>query len=201
MKTLGELKLWAIASPCPQGVQRIDSGPGSRYTVNVSWQTDTHLPHEQEVSGPEEQGGQTISQLVQTTGLSARTLRYYEELGLLPGIRRRSSGRRVYGEDEVQRLRFIQRLKALGLSLSEIKELNAVYAIQGSTDAMLKRLASLLDAHLSELDGRIAELQGLRSEMGRYRDRVAQPENPPEALKNAEPFAPAEDRTGSESVE
>ena len=167
----------------------------------MNWQTETHLPHEQELSDPEEQGGQTISQLVQTTGLSARTLRYYEELGLLPGIRRRSSGRRVYGEDEVQRLRFIQRLKALGLSLSEIKELNAVYAIQGSTDAMLKRLASLLDAHLSELDGRIAELQGLRSEMGRYRDRVAQPETPSEAPKDRGPLIQADGRPGGRSGE
>ena len=60
--------------------------------------------------------------MCEQTGLSARTVRYYEELGLLPGVRRRSGGRRVYGTDELERLRFIQRLKALGLSLAEIKE-------------------------------------------------------------------------------
>jgi DNA-binding transcriptional MerR regulator len=107
------------------------------------------------------------------TGLSARTLRYYEEVGLLPGVRRRAGGRRVYGADEIERLRFIQRLKALGLSLAEIRDLNAVYAIEGSTRAMLGRLDELLGRHLSEIDGRIAELTGLRDEISKYRDHVA----------------------------
>ena len=115
----------------------------------------------------------SISDVVERTGLSARTLRYYEELGLLPGVRRRAGGRRVYGEDELERLAFIQRLKALGLSLGEIKELNAVYAIEGSTHAMLVRLASLLEAHLNELDDRILELKGLRAVMGSYREHIS----------------------------
>jgi DNA-binding transcriptional MerR regulator len=90
-------------------------------------------------------------------------VRYYEELELLPGVRRRAGGRRVYGDGELERLRFIQRLKTLGLSLAEIRELNAVYAIGGSTDAMLLRLddhdvirdhCSLrADAHGEECDG------------------------------------------------
>jgi MerR family copper efflux transcriptional regulator len=107
------------------------------------------------------------------TGLSPRTVRYWEELGLLPGVRRRSGGRRVYGADELERLGFIRRLKALGLSLAEIKELNAVYAIAGSTRAMLARLDDLLGSHLADLDGRIAELAALRDEMSKYRDHVA----------------------------
>jgi DNA-binding transcriptional MerR regulator len=114
----------------------------------------------------------SIAQLRDATGLSARTLRYYEELGLLPGVRRRAGGRRVYGADEVERLRFIQRLKALGLSLAEVKELNAVYAIGGSTAAMLGRLDVLLGQRLAELDARIAELRQLRDEIQSYRARV-----------------------------
>ena len=70
-----------------------------------------------------------IAQVCERTGLSPRTVRYYEEIGLLPGVRRSEGGRRVYGPDELERLGFISRLKALGLSLSEIGELNAVYAI------------------------------------------------------------------------
>lgn len=118
-------------------------------------------------------GTRTISEVCERTGLSPRTVRYWEELGLLPGVRRRAGGRRVYGEDEVQRLRFVQRLKTLGLSLAEIGELNAVYAIGGSTGAMLERLDQLLARHLRELDGRIAELSGLRDEIGKYRDHIA----------------------------
>ncbi len=107
------------------------------------------------------------------TGLSARTLRYYEEVGLLPGVRRRAGGRRVYGADEIERLGFIQRLKALGLPLAEIKDLNAVYGIEGSTRAMLGRLDELLGRHLAEIDGRIEALMGLRDEISKYRDHVA----------------------------
>ena len=106
------------------------------------------------------------------TGLSHRTIRYYEELGLLPGVRRRAGGRRVYGADEIERLRFIQRLKALGLSLAEVKQLNAVYSIAGSTQAILERLDPLLGRRLEDLDRRIAELQGLRQEIERYREHV-----------------------------
>jgi len=127
----------------------------------VSWQTQ----------GPE--ALLSVAEVRERTGLSARTLRYYEELGLLPGVRRRAGGRRVYGADEIERLGFIQRLKALGLSLAEIKDLNAVYAIEGSTRAMLGRLDELLGRHLSEIDGRIQELMGLRDEISKYRDHVA----------------------------
>ena len=114
----------------------------------------------------------SITEVREITGLSARTLRYYEEVGLLPGVRRRAGGRRVYGADELERLRFIQRLKTLGLSLAEIKELNAVHAIGGSTRAMLQRLDELLGRHLAEVDGRIHDLMRLRDEIQKYRDHV-----------------------------
>ena len=114
----------------------------------------------------------TIAEICEKTGLSARTVRYWEELGLLPGVRRRNGGRRAFGRDELERLRFIKRLKALGLSLAEIRDLNAVHAIDGSTRAMLERLDELLTQHLADLDGRIGELSALRDEMAKYRDHV-----------------------------
>jgi MerR family copper efflux transcriptional regulator len=134
-------------------------------SLYVSWQLDNFSPLG---------GGLPIGEVCARTGLSARTVRYYEEVGLLPGVRRRSGGRRVYGTDGLERLRFIQRLKTLGLSLAEIKELNAVYAIGGSTRAMLERLDHLLGSRLAELDGRIAELVALRDEMQKYRDHVGE---------------------------
>ena len=115
-----------------------------------------------------------IGEVCRRTGLSQRTVRYYEELGLLPGVRRREAGRRIYGDDELQRLRFIQRLKTLGLSLQEIGEINQVYAIEGSTSAMLGRLDELLNGHLRELDERIAELGTLRDQIQKYRDHVGE---------------------------
>jgi len=116
----------------------------------------------------------SIRDVCARTGLSARTIRYYEQLGLLPGVRRRLGGRRVYGADEVERLGFITRLKALGLALEEIGELNAVHAIGGSTRAMLSRLDELLARRLGELDSRIRELDSLRDQIRKYRDHVAE---------------------------
>ena len=128
----------------------------------MSWQTQ-----------PDE-GLCSISQVRDRTGLSARTLRYYEELGLLPGVRRRSGGRRVYGADEIERLRFIQRLKAMGLTLAQVKELNAVYAIAGSTHDMLDRLDDVLGRRLADLELRIGELSSLRDEIRSYKRHVRQ---------------------------
>ncbi len=105
--------------------------------------------------------------------LSPRTVRYYEELGLLPGVRRKNGRTRIYGADEVERLRFIQRLKQLGLSLQEIAELNAVYAIQGSTRAMLEKLRELLHQHLDDLDAKVRDLRSLQADMRRYLDHIS----------------------------
>lgn len=120
-----------------------------------------------------ERGELGIGELCERTGLSARTVRYYEEIGLLPDVRRSSGGRRVYGDDALERLRFIGRLKTLGLSLGEIRELNELYALAGSTHAMLRRLHALLGDHLDELDGRIESLTTLRDEMQGYREHVS----------------------------
>ena len=113
-----------------------------------------------------------IAEICDRTGLSPRTIRYYEEIGLLPGVRRKASGRRVYGPEELERLGFINRLKELGLSLAEIGELNAVYAIGGSTSAMLARLGLLLAAHLEDVDRRIEALGALRDELVRYGQHI-----------------------------
>jgi len=122
---------------------------------------------------PAEDEGVAIGEVCARLDLSPRTVRYYEELGLLPGVRRRAGGRRVYGADEIERLRFIQRLKALGLSLAEVRDLNAVHAIAGSTRAMLGRLDELLGRRLDEVVARMDELARLRDEIAKYRARVA----------------------------
>jgi DNA-binding transcriptional MerR regulator len=129
----------------------------------VNWQTAHDEPAEALTA---------IGEVCEKTGLSARTVRYWEELGLLPGVRRRAGGRRVYGRDELERLRFIKRLKRLGLSLEEIRELNAVHGIEGSTRAMLGRLDEVLEGRLGEVDERLRDLMDLRDEIQKYRDHV-----------------------------
>jgi DNA-binding transcriptional MerR regulator len=147
----------------------------------VNWQSAESSVEPRLETAPE----WSIGEVCEQTGLSARTVRYYEELGLLPGVRRRQGGRRVYGADECERLRFIQRLKALGLSLQEIKELNELYALAGSTRTMLTRLDVLLEGHVAGLDARIEELVDLRDEMMRYRARVASRLDPADQLKES----------------
>jgi DNA-binding transcriptional MerR regulator len=133
--------------------------------VDVNWQTDLDLDPPADPL--------TIAEVCERTGLSARTVRYYEEMGLLPGVRRRAGGRRAYGRDQLQRLRFIQRLKALDLSLAEIRELAEVHAIAGGTAPMLVRLDELLARRLADLDARIRELAGLRDDIEKYRAHIA----------------------------
>jgi DNA-binding transcriptional MerR regulator len=116
----------------------------------------------------------TIREVCERTGLSARTVRYYEEQGLLPDVRRKAAGRRVYGKDELERLSFIQRLKQMGLKLAQIRDLNAVYAIAGSTGQMLGSLDELLSQREAEIADRIDELAGLRGEIDTYRQRIRQ---------------------------
>jgi DNA-binding transcriptional MerR regulator len=114
----------------------------------------------------------SIGEACKSTGLSPRTVRYYEEVGLLDGVRRRGGGRRIYGPSDIERLRFIQRLKTLGLTLEEIKQLSAIYAIAGSTGAMLEKLEEQLSSRLGDLEERIDDLMTLRDEMSKYRDHV-----------------------------
>lgn len=119
-------------------------------------------------------GGLRIGELAQRVGLTERTIRYYEELGLLDSVKRLEGGQRAYTDDDVRRLRFVQRLKALGLSLQEMLELERLYRRQRSNAEVLPRLIELLDAHLATTDERIGELGTLRDEIRSYREHVAQ---------------------------
>ena len=115
-----------------------------------------------------------IGELAAKLGMTERTIRYYEEVGLLDSVRRLDGGTRVYTDDDVRRLKFIRKLKVLGLSLQEMHELEGMYKTQRSNRTVLPRLIELLDAHLSSLDGRISELHALRDEIRSYREHVAQ---------------------------
>ena len=118
-------------------------------------------------------GGLRIGELAQRLGLTERTIRYYEELGLLDPVKRLEGGQRVYSDDDVRRLRFVQRLKTLGLSLQEMFELERLYRRHRSNREVLPRLIELLDAHLGKTDERVSELLTLRDEIRSYREHVA----------------------------
>jgi DNA-binding transcriptional MerR regulator len=115
-----------------------------------------------------------IGELAGKVGMTERTIRYYEELGLLESVKRLDGGIRVYTDDDVRRLKFIRKLKVLGLSLQEMRELEGIYTSQRSNRTVLPRLIELLDVHLVAVDGRIFELQALRDEIRSYREHVTQ---------------------------
>jgi DNA-binding transcriptional MerR regulator len=119
-------------------------------------------------------GGHRIGEIAQRLGLTERTIRYYEELGLLDSVKRVEGGRRAYTDDDVRRLRFIQKLKMLGLTLQEMLELERLYRRHRSNRQVLPRLVELLDAHLATTDERMRELAALRDEIRSYREHVVE---------------------------
>jgi DNA-binding transcriptional MerR regulator len=113
-----------------------------------------------------------IGELAAKVGMTERTIRYYEEVGLLDSVKRLEGGTRVYTDDDVRRLKFIRKLKVLGLSLQEMTELESIYKPQRSNRAVLPRIIELLDSHLETVDGRISELHALRGEIRSYREHL-----------------------------
>ena len=106
-----------------------------------------------------------IGELSRRSDLPVKTLRYYEELGLLPAVGRSPGGYRLFAEESLRRLEFIRRLKSLGLSLEEIQECLAVHDAGelpcGDIQRQLQRQIDLVDERLGELRQFRSELQSL----------------------------------------
>ena len=92
------------------------------------------------------------------SGLPAKTIRYYEDIGLLKPDRG-DNGYRDYSTSDVHRLRFVQRARGLGFSVAECRQLLSLYDDTGRESADVKEIAT---AKLVEIDRKIAELKGLR---------------------------------------
>lgn len=97
-----------------------------------------------------------IKQFSATTGLSAYTLRYYEKIGLLLGIKRNASGHRFYSESDVAWVEFLKKLKETGMSLSEIK---SFAKLRNKGDLDFKGRLKILEKHQKKLQSDFAVLQ------------------------------------------
>jgi DNA-binding transcriptional MerR regulator len=113
-----------------------------------------------------------IGQLANLVAVSPRTIRYYEEIGLLNSMRRLEGRRRVYTDQDYQRLKFIKRLKHLGLTLAEMHELEALKQIHRTNKKMLPKLLELLASHVKKIEERIRNLETLKSEILTYHERI-----------------------------
>jgi MerR family transcriptional regulator, copper efflux regulator len=100
-----------------------------------------------------------IGELGERGGVSAKTIRYYESIGLLDEPTRTESGYRTYGEADVERLRFIRDAQATGLTLAEIA---SVLELKGAGERSCAHTTALLHRHLVELDAQIDRLVAAR---------------------------------------
>jgi DNA-binding transcriptional MerR regulator len=115
-----------------------------------------------------------IGQLANLVDMSPRTIRYYEEIGLLNSVKRIEGGKRVYTDKDVQRLKFITRLKHLGLTLSEMSELEDIYQIHRTNKKVLPRLLELLGNNALKIDERINHLIKLKADILEYQKKIRQ---------------------------
>lgn len=114
----------------------------------------------------------TTGELASKAGVSQRTVRYYEELGLIHPLDRLPGGRREFTEDALQRLRFINRLKKAGVSLEEMQHLNQIFSIQQSTSVMLHEADHLLTSHLRRIADQKKDLDQVEKEISGFRRQI-----------------------------
>jgi len=115
--------------------------------------------------------GLTIGQVAKTSGVAAKTIRYYEQIGVLPTPSRAASGYRLYDQPGVERLRFIRRARSLGLPLQQLKTLMGTFN-GGARPALRPRLRALVRAQLDAVTNQIIELERLRQQLEQIHQRM-----------------------------
>ena len=119
-----------------------------------------------------------IGQAADATGVSAKMIRHYEELGLLPAAKRNAAGYRQYDDADIQTLRFIRHARDLGFPLPRVGRLLSLWTDRARTSREVKALAQ---AHIIELDDKASELLAMKAALERLVDSChgnARPECP-----------------------
>ena len=101
-----------------------------------------------------------IGAVAEKSGVAAKTIRYYESIGLIDSADRTTSGYRVYDVQDVETLRFVQRARGLGFAVKDVANLLALWRDRNRASSQVKALAA---NHVAEIDRKIAELQGMRN--------------------------------------
>lgn len=113
-----------------------------------------------------------ISDLAKALHITTRTIRLYEQMGLVEPPKRTEGGIRVYENSDIKRFKFVLKLKALGLSLQEMKELADLYTREQLPEKIMPRLIELLDSHLNNIRKRTAQLQSLEKDIAEYKQKI-----------------------------
>ncbi len=111
-----------------------------------------------------------IGDVQRRSGVPAKTIRYYEEIGVLASPARTPGGYRAYEEDVLARLRFVRAAQSAGLKLGEIRE---VIALRDRGRTPCAHVVDLIAKRAAEIDAQIAELERLRAELRRLARRAA----------------------------
>jgi len=134
-----------------------------------------------------------IGEAARASGVSAKMIRYYEQVGLLAPRGRTESGYRLYGPTEVHTLRFIRQARRLGFLVEDIRKLVALWHDRSRASSEVKAIAL---EHVGELDRRIAELKEMRdvlAHLARHCHGDARPDCPIlEELASEDPVASQE---------
>lgn len=110
-----------------------------------------------------------IGTVAKRSGVPAKTIRYYESIGLIPSAERSANRYRVYTEEDVETLRFIQRARLLGFSVREVAELLDLWRNRVQASAEVRALAR---RHIADIDARIAELTRIRQALAAVAEPV-----------------------------
>lgn len=114
-----------------------------------------------------------ISDLAETLGITTRTIRLYEKLGLVEPPKRTDGRVRYYEKTDVNRFKFILKVKELGLSLEEVKNLTQLYDQEHQVPVtIMPRLIERLDTHLKNIKQKVSALQSLETDITAYRKRI-----------------------------
>lgn len=116
-----------------------------------------------------------IGEAAARSQVSAKMIRHYETLGLLPDVARTDSGYRQYGDRDVHTLKFIRRSRDLGFSIAEIAELLQLWQNPRRASSNVKRIAL---AHIADLDRRMSEMAEMRQTLHRLADCCAGDQRP-----------------------
>jgi len=112
-----------------------------------------------ELADARQQGLHNIGEAAKLTGVTAKMIRHYEGMGLIPAAGRTFAGYRLYGQSDLHRLRFIKRARSLGFSIKHIESLLGLWADPKRASRDVKRLA---ESHAEELERKILEMQAMQ---------------------------------------
>jgi DNA-binding transcriptional MerR regulator len=115
-----------------------------------------------------------IGEFAKRAGVTPRTVRYYESLGLLSPNEREGEGFRYYTEAELTRLQKISNLKGLGLSLEEITSIAPLYFEEPTLLEGKRKIVEILKTHLRETETRIEDLEQFRADLKANIERIEQ---------------------------